>query len=97
MGIGHAGAALGILALVASTALMAWLGTKENVCKCTKALAWVALVASILLLIGQAITCYQCNIGGKCARPMMGGMGMMHGMGGMPPAMPPPDEPKEKK
>lgn len=96
MGFGHAGAALTILALVASTALMAWLGTKENVCKCTKALAWVALIASILLLIGQAITCYHCNASGKCGRMMGGGMGMMHGMGGMP-VMPAPDEAKEKK
>lgn len=98
MAMAHGGAAFGVMALVASTALLVWICGKE-VCGCqkfAKFLAWVAVAASILILIGQAVMCYQCNVGGKCAR-MPAGIGKWHGYHGtMPPPLPPAESDEEK-
>ena len=82
MGGEHAGAALSVIALVASVALVAWLQGKE-ICTCTKVLAWIALLASVVLLAAQVVSCYKCcSIGGGCERGspfMTRGMGPYHG------------------
>ncbi|MFH0800156.1 MAG: hypothetical protein V2A66_08275 [Pseudomonadota bacterium] len=76
MGYGHSGAALAVLALVASTALLIWVEGKAGICcqKFAKFIAWVAILVSALLLIGQVVMCAQ-YYRGHCMRPMPG-MGM---------------------
>jgi len=79
MGMGHP--VMGIIALVAATALLVWVSDKPaNPSQGVgKAFAWIAIVLSALLLIGQLYICTSLCIGGNCSR----GMGMGRGMGMM--------------
>ena len=90
MGYGYGGAAQSIIALVASIALVSWLRGKGE-CKWERGLAWVAVVASLILIMSQVLSCYTCGKWkGFCPRSSL-----MLSPGGTTSSSP--DTPSEKK
>ena len=100
---GHTGAAAAIFALVISTAFLIWVSTKMEspYLKFGKVIGWIAIVLSLLLVLGQIYTCFTYSYGGEwCKHAWKGpksmmGPGMHRGMGPMtmPPAPPTPENP----
>jgi len=103
MGMGHF--ATGILPLIAATALLVWVSDKQgNPARGVgKFFAWLSIILSLLLLIGQLYTCALMCMKNGCPLKGMGmggpGMGMMQKMMpgmDMPQNMPPPAPEKKK-
>lgn len=111
MGYGmHTGSAAAIFALVISTALLIWVSAKEGqpMVKFGKVVAWIAIVLSALLVIGQIYICTSGYYGGAWCKHYMQWEKPMRGMGpgGMRhhkmkkfkhEAMPPPAEQEEEE
>lgn len=81
--------ALSIIALVVAAAFLVWVSEKTGnpAQKVGKFIAWVAIIISVVLLIGQALMCAKkCKMGycgkemGKMSREDKGGMMDMHRM-----------------
>lgn len=69
---GHGSAVAGIFALLASTGFLVWVGEKtgSSYQKLAKAIGWIALVLSGLLVVGSLYTCASTKLFGTS--PMKG-------------------------
>lgn len=103
-GSGHVSAVAGIIALLASAGFLMWAGEKGGnpYQKVGKAVGWIGIILSALLVVGSIYACIEGRLSGGCMKdcPMMQmmsegrgmgpGMGMHRGMGkgrGMGPGM----------
>lgn len=76
---GHGGSAATIIALVVSAAFLIWISSKEGqpFVKFGKVVAWIAIVLSSLLIVGQLYKCvYMSYNDGWCKPHMMKGYHM---------------------
>lgn len=83
-GMGHAGAAFAVAALVLSAAFLVWVGDKAGnpYQKMGKVFGAIALAVSSLLVVGALFSCIEMRVSGtgkSC--PMMQGMMPGYGMG----------------
>ena len=78
----------GLIALVIATAFLIWVNEKAGnpAQKFGKFIAWLAIIVSAVMLIGQFAMHAKMCMSGQCMRMMDKdhGMGMMHNMPGMP-------------
>jgi hypothetical protein len=92
---GHAGAAAAVMALVVSTAFLVWVAQKTDnpYRRFGQIIAWIAIVISALLILGQIFMCidscrtYGFMRGHRWEHKMMG-PGMQRGMMPMQPMGP---------